>query len=104
MAQGRAELTATRAGFLESLDALSVGRSVLVLGGGRERKGEAIDHGVGVELLVKPGEPVAAGQPLLRVYHRRERGLARALELLAAGIRVSDTAPTPPPLILGRVG
>ena len=104
VAQGRAELTATRAGFLESLDALSVGRSVLVLGGGRERKGEAIDHGVGVELLVKPGEPVAAGQPLLRVYHRRERGLARALELLAAGIRVSDTAPTPPPLILGRVG
>ncbi|ULH14849.1 thymidine phosphorylase [Deinococcus sp. KNUC1210] len=104
VAPDRAEVTAPRAGFLNSLDALGVGRAVLVLGGGRERKGERIDHGVGVELLVKPGEAVQAGQPLLRIYHRAGRGLARALELLQAGVDISDSAPQVPPLILGRVG
>jgi len=57
-----------------------------------------------VELLVKPGEHVRAGQPLLRVYHRDGRGLERARALLLAGLTFSGTAPTVPPLILGRVG
>ena len=104
VAPGRAELNAEVGGYLSSIDALSVGRAVLALGGGRERKGEAIDHGVGVELLVKPGEGVTAGQPLLRVYHRGERGLTRALDLLRAGMLIGPERPDVPPLILGRVG
>ncbi len=104
VAPGRAEITAETGGYLSAVDALSVGRAVLVLGGGRERKGEAIDHGVGVELLVKPGEAVTAGQPLLRVYHRDGRGLERALELLRAGVSIGPERPEIPPLILGRIG
>jgi len=104
VAPGRDEVLAQTGGFLSSLDALSVGRAVLVLGGGRERKGDAIDHGVGVELLVKPGEAVTVGQPLLRLYHREERGLTRALELLRDGVTVASTPPAPAPLILGRIG
>lgn len=97
------DLQAERRGFVTRIDALSVGRAVLALGGGRERKGEAIDHGVGVELLRKPGEDVETGQAVIRLYHRRGRGLERATELLRAGLSIGDKAPTPPPLILGRV-
>ncbi len=104
VAPGRADVSAPAGGYLSAIDALSVGRAVLALGGGRERKGEAIDHGVGVELLVKPGEAVTVGQPLLRVYHRQERGLARALELLSAGVSVGPDLPGAAPLILGRIG
>ena len=104
VAPGRAELNAETGGYLVALDALSVGRAVLALGGGRERKGEAIDHGVGVELLVKPGGAVTVGQPLLRVYHRDGRGLPWALELLRAGMLIGPERPALPPLILGRVG
>ena len=104
VAPGRAEVSAEAGGYLSAVDALGVGRAVLVLGGGRERKGDAIDHGVGVELLVKPGEAVTAGQPLLRVYHRGGRGLERALELLRAGVSIGSERPVVPPLILGRIG
>ncbi|GGL85398.1 thymidine phosphorylase [Deinococcus aerolatus] len=103
VAPGRAEVTAPRAGFVERIDALSVGRAVLALGGGRERKGEAIDHGVGVELVRKPGEAVAAGETVVRVYHRDGRGLDTAQRLLAGGLGIADAAPAPEPLILDRV-
>ncbi len=103
VAPGRAEVTAPAAGFVSAVDALSVGRAVLALGGGRERKGEAIDHGVGVELLKKPGEAVMAGEPVLRVYHRDGRGLGAALELLRAGLSIGTEPVAPAPLILGRV-
>ncbi|MHA0042335.1 thymidine phosphorylase [Deinococcus sp. PEB2-63] len=103
VAPGRADVTAPESGFVAGIDALSVGRAVLVLGGGRERKGEAIDHGVGVELLRKPGEAVQAGEPVLRIYHRDGRGLDTAQRLLTEGLTISAQAPAPEPLILDRV-
>ncbi|GAA4008835.1 thymidine phosphorylase [Deinococcus rubellus] len=103
VAPGRAEVMAETGGFVQSVDAFSVGQAVLVLGGGRERKGEQIDHGVGVELVKKPGDKVAAGEVLARIYHRDGRGLDTALTLLRGGIRVGQTQPDVPELILGRV-
>ncbi|MBB5234514.1 thymidine phosphorylase [Deinococcus budaensis] len=103
VAPGRAEIVAPASGFVERIDALSVGRAVLVLGGGRERKGEAIDHGVGVELLRKPGEAVQAGEAVLRLYHREGRGLDAARALLEVGLTVTAQAPQAQPLILDRV-
>lgn len=102
IAPGRAEIRAEAAGFVQRVDALAVGRAVLALGGGRERKGEAIDHGVGVELVKKPGERVQPGEVLVRVYHR-DRGLDSALELLRAGLEVAPETPQVPPLVLDRV-
>ncbi|ACO44907.1 thymidine phosphorylase [Deinococcus deserti] len=103
VAPGRADITATTTGFVGRIDALSVGRAVLALGGGRERKGEAIDHGVGVELIRKPGESVKAGEAVLRLYHRDGRGLETARQLLQDGLSLSETPPQPEPLILDRV-
>ncbi|GBF06828.1 pyrimidine-nucleoside phosphorylase [Deinococcus aerius] len=103
VAPGRAEVLSPASGFVERIDALSVGRAVLALGGGRERKGEAIDHGVGVELLRKPGEAVSAGEAVLRLSHRNGRGLETARALLEEGLTVTATAPAPQPLILDRV-
>lgn len=103
VAPDRADVVAPASGFVGRLDALAVGRAVLALGGGRERKGEAIDHGVGVEVLKKPGEAVAAGEPVLRLFHRGGRGLDAARALLEEGLSVTETAPQPQPLLLGRV-
>ncbi|WP_291426816.1 thymidine phosphorylase [Deinococcus sp.] len=103
VAPDRAEITAPEAGYLQRIDALSVGRAVLVLGGGRERKGEAIDHGVGVELLKKPGDAVQSGEAVMRLYHRGGRGLERALELLRGGLGFGPAQPAAQPLILDRV-
>lgn len=103
VAPDHAEVAAPITGYVSRIDALSVGRAVLALGGGRERKDEAIDHGVGVELLKKPGEAVREGEAALRVYHRGGHGLERALSLLRQGLTVAPQAPAPEPLILARV-
>ena len=104
IAPGVAEILAEQRGYLTRIDALSVGRAVLALGGGRERKGEAIDHGVGVELLKKPGDEVQPGEPLLKIIHRDGHGLERARELLSAGLQIGPKKPEALPLILERVG
>lgn len=103
VAPGRAEITAPSSGYLAHLDALSVGRAVLALGGGRERKGEPIDFGVGIEVLKKPGQTVQSGEVLARIYHRNGHGLEVAEQLLNAAFELSGAPVQTPPLILERV-
>jgi pyrimidine-nucleoside phosphorylase/thymidine phosphorylase len=88
-------------GVVQEVDALKVGLAVLALGGGRRKKGEAIDHGVGVHLLKKPGDRVERGEALALVYHRN-RGLEEALGLLGEAFRLGESA-SPSPLVLGLV-
>jgi len=94
-------LLSREAGVVQEVDALKVGLAVLALGGGRRKKGEAIDHGVGVELLKKPGDRVERGEALALVYHR-SRGLEEALLHLQGAFRLGERA-EPLPLVLGRV-
>ncbi len=99
----RAELPASRDGYVTAMRAGSIGRASNVLGAGRSRVGETIDHGVGITLLAKPGDRVAAGQPLLVLHHRGGRGLDEAIALSRDAFVLGDTAPPARPTILGEV-
>ena len=62
------EVRAERSGVVGALDARAVGMAVVGLGGGRQRKGDAIDHRVGVVASAKVGEQVGGGDLLLTVH------------------------------------
>lgn len=66
----QSEVPAPSDGWVASVDARGVAAAALALGAGRARKGEPVDHGVGVVLGQKTGARVAAGDPLAVVYAR----------------------------------
>jgi thymidine phosphorylase len=61
-------------------------------------KGDKIDPGSGVELLVKPGDPLQMGQPVARLYGEREA--ERATHLVLKALEISGEPVDPPPAIL----
>ncbi len=67
------EVTAPEGGFVSQIDAASLGLGLIELGGGRKRRGDAVDFSVGFEMLARVGDRVEAGQPLLRVHGDRGR-------------------------------
>jgi thymidine phosphorylase len=97
------EVTAERAGVLTGLDAYAVGVAAWRLGAGRARKEDPVSAAAGVEMLVKPGEPVAAGAPVLRLHTDDPARIGRALAALEGAVTVGDTAPGPTPLLLDRI-
>ncbi len=103
LAPDRAFVDAPRGGFLAGLEAENVGRAAVALGAGRSRVDESIDHGVGVRVLITPGQAVRAGEHVLEVQHRDGRGLDAAMTLLSAAVRVADAPPDRRPLVVGRV-
>jgi len=61
-------LPAPCSGYLQRVDAAEVGLAVVDLGGGREKKGDPIDHAVGVITHYKVGDQVQVGTPLVTAH------------------------------------
>ncbi|MFC4630460.1 thymidine phosphorylase [Promicromonospora alba] len=78
-------VVAPESGVLTSLDAYAVGVAVHRLGAGRVRKEDAVQAAAGIEIHVKPGETVAAGQPLFTLHTDTPERFARAREALQGG-------------------
>jgi len=68
LASHRYELRSPFSGYLMKMPAQSVGLAASFLGAGREKKGDLIDHGAGLELLKKPGDPVERGE-VIAILH-----------------------------------
>src|ERR671921_1574740 len=92
------EVKSPRGGFIARFGASGIGSAALALGAGRKQKGDRIDPGSGIEVLVKPGDPLQQGQPVARLYGEREAEPARRLVLEA--LEISDEPVEPPPVIL----
>lgn len=97
------DVTAERAGWVTNVDPLELGLSAVSLGAGRTRADQAVEHDVGLELLVRCGDKVKKGTPLVRI-HARSRAAAKDLEPRVRGaFTLADTSFPAPSLILGRV-
>jgi pyrimidine-nucleoside phosphorylase len=96
----RLAVTADRDGFVRSVGAGAVGVAAMVLGAGRERSADPVDHAVGVVVRARPGDRVAAGAPVFEVYYRDDRRLAAALPLLEVAYELGDAPPPPAPVVL----
>jgi pyrimidine-nucleoside phosphorylase len=97
-------LLADRDGVVQRADAFELGRAAFVLGAGRRRAEDPVDFGVGLRCLVKPGDRVARGQPLVSLVHRAGRALEEARALCADAVQVGDAPVHPAPLVHARVG
>jgi pyrimidine-nucleoside phosphorylase len=95
----RRDLTAPAAGWLAEVDAEAVGQAAAGLGAGRRRKEDRIDPAVAVELTVKLGDRVEAGDRIGRVLARDPAAAEAAAAELAAALRFGEQPGRPPPLV-----
>lgn len=89
-------------GYVDAVDALALGRLAVRLGAGRLRKEDAVDATAGLVLDRKPGDPVAPGGRLARLYTHRQADLPAFEQAVRAAFSFTDTPPTPAPILLGR--
>lgn len=94
---------ASRSGYLAGLDAAAVGLAVVELGGGREQKGQPIDHSVGVIVHHKVGDLVQEGHRLFTVHANDDEKLEAARQRVLAAHKFSDEPVEPLPLFYQRI-
>jgi pyrimidine-nucleoside phosphorylase len=98
------ELPSPRSGYVAGLDAREVGLTSMLLGGGRAKNSDQVDHAVGIVLRAKIGDWVGKGEPLLTIHANDGAKLSGARQHLLGALEWSDDPVTPPPLLREIIG
>jgi pyrimidine-nucleoside phosphorylase len=95
------EVPSPRSGYLSEIDARVIGETAVLLGAGREKKGDPVDHAVGIEIFHKVGDQVREGEQLFAVHANEKNDLSAARERLLSAHHWSDEPVEPLPLFYG---
>ncbi len=93
------EVKAGKAGFISKCDARIVGEVIRDLGGGRLMKDSVINHDVGVDQIIKPGERVDKWAALCRVHAADSVQAKNAIVRLKTAFEISPKRPAKTPLV-----
>lgn len=92
------EVTADQDGFVSAIDAESIGIAAMYLGAGRATKDDQINHGVGITLNKKIGDPVKAGEALV-VLHSDDEDPTASVDKVKEAYTISENQVEKPTLI-----
>jgi thymidine phosphorylase len=73
------------------------------LGAGRARKEDDVNHAAGIVCLAKPGDEVAAGQPILELRTDDETRFGSAFAALDGATAVGAGPAAAEPLVIERI-
>lgn len=85
-------------GYVQEVHAREIGLSAMILGAGRESKGDPIDHAVGLIVHKKVGDEVKIGEPLFTVHANDELLLTAAIDRVKGAYKFSATPVESSPL------
>jgi pyrimidine-nucleoside phosphorylase len=91
-------------GYLSQVDACIVGETAVDLGAGRSKKGDAIDHAVGIEVLHNVGDYIEKNEPVYVIHANNKETFTSARERLLSALAWSETPVDPLPLFYGVIG
>jgi len=86
-------VASSASGFITGTDCEQFGIALAMLGGGREKKEDKIDHGVGLEFHKRIGDRVEEGEPLATIHYNSDAKLAEAKSLIAESYHIGEEAP-----------
>jgi pyrimidine-nucleoside phosphorylase len=103
-ARSHAEVKSFSSGFITDINCLNLGVALAMLGGGREKKEQNVDHAVGLEFHKRIGDPVKSGETLVTIAYNADAQLSAAQKMIAASYAIGDTKPPARPLIRRIIG
>ena len=103
-AKSQSVIASSKSGYISGTRCRDFGVALCILEGGRGKKEDVIDHGVGLEFHRRIGDRVQAGEKLVTIQYNSNTKLAEAQDLIAAAFEFSDAPVQPPQLIRHIIG
>jgi len=92
-ARFHAEVVSSAAGYIGATNCEQLGTALAMIGGGREKKEDKIDHAVGLEFHKRIGDRVEKNEKLVTIHYNSDTKLAEAKNLIGNSYVVSEQAP-----------
>ena len=104
LARNRKGVTSHANGYVAATNCMEFGVALAMLGGGREKKEDKIDPGVGLEFHKRIGDRVVARETLVTIHYNSSAKLAEASERIEKSFVFSEQQPPPKKLVRRLVG
>jgi pyrimidine-nucleoside phosphorylase len=93
-----------KSGYITATHCRDFGIALALLEGGRSKKEDRIDHGVGLEFHKRIGDKVQTGEKLVTIQYNSGAKLEEAQNLIASAFEIGDAAVPSPSLITRVIG
>jgi pyrimidine-nucleoside phosphorylase len=88
------QVTSRGEGYLVFMQCEQIGTACVVLGGGRERKEDAVDPAVGIVLHKKVGDLIVAREPIATIHYNSRTRAEQARRLIESSFQIRDAPPS----------
>ena len=102
-ARGHVDVLSESDGFVSGTNCEHFGTALAMLGGGREKKEDAIDPGVALTFHKRIGDPVKIGESLATIHYNSDVKLRDARDMIAASYLIAPEPPREQPRLIRRV-
>ena len=96
-------LKSTGSGWAGEVNAKIIGETSVLLGAGRQKKTDPIDHAVGIVVHKKVGDKIETGETLFTIHANNQETLTEAQRILSTAVKISDHVVDPLPLFYGVI-
>ncbi|MBI9019707.1 MAG: thymidine phosphorylase [Verrucomicrobia bacterium] len=96
-------LLAPADGIVTAVDAERIGKGCLVLGAGRQKTDDSVDHAVGIAQMKKPGETVKKGDPLAVIFSNDWKKMDESFPMFGKSFELGDSF-EPSPFVCEVIG
>jgi pyrimidine-nucleoside phosphorylase len=93
-ARFHADVRSSSSGLITGTNCEQFGIALAMLGGGREKKEDQIDHAVGLEFHKRIGDRIEKGESLATIHYNSDAKLAEAKTLISNSYQIGEAAPS----------
>lgn len=97
------EVKATEDGYISNIDTEKYGIASVLLGAGREKKGDSIDYSAGIIMNKNTGDAVKKGETIATLLTNKQELCQNAEKTLLEAVTISSEKPELPPHVLARI-
>jgi len=90
-------------GYIQEMDAEKAGTASMLLGAGRQQRGDSIDYSAGIVLNKKTGDYITPDEPVAIFHYNDETSVKEAEEVFLSGIQTGEIPPDKRPVIIDVV-
>jgi pyrimidine-nucleoside phosphorylase len=102
-ARSHIDVTSAASGYIAGTNCERFGIALAMLGGGREKKEDTIDHAVGLQFHKRIGDRVEKGEPLATIRYNADARLSEAKALIVDNYFIAQKLPSEKKPLIRRI-
>ena len=81
-AKYKIEIFSESAGYIKRIKTEKIGKAAMIIGAGRAKKGDEIDHSAGINIFKKAGEKIAKNEKIAEIYYNDAKNISESQNMV----------------------